>query len=123
MLVCPGREQLRRYLNDDLSAAADQEVLEHVDHCPACQRDAGGIDGGAIRVALAAVIEPTEAPPATWLDRLIAAGSDDDRVERRPHPRRGCAAGDAVASSARTSCCASWAGAGWEWSTLRVTRI
>jgi serine/threonine protein kinase/WD40 repeat protein len=71
--VCPGREQLRSYLINDLSVAADQQVLEHIDHCSACQHELEELTAGPFLVAKG--IEPTEEPPATWLDRLIAAGS------------------------------------------------
>ncbi len=74
MLVCPGREQLRRYLNNELSAAVERAVLEHVDECSACQHELEDLTAGRSQAG-SEIIEPTEAPPATWLNRLIAAGS------------------------------------------------
>ena len=38
MSACPGAEQLRHLLNDQLSPLVEQAILAHIDTCPGCQQ-------------------------------------------------------------------------------------
>lgn len=38
MSACPSKESLEQFLSDRLSAADEQAVSLHIEHCPACQQ-------------------------------------------------------------------------------------
>lgn len=73
MPFCPDREQLDRFLNDQLAEADDAQVAQHIDHCPICQQALEELTASKAAAA-SALPNRQDLPSAGWLDRMIAVG-------------------------------------------------
>jgi WD40 repeat protein/tRNA A-37 threonylcarbamoyl transferase component Bud32 len=77
MRTCPTPDELRRFLDEDLDAAAEQSIAAHVDSCSSCAAQLAALPG-----------QPTPKPSDTpRIERLLA------RMKQTPPRREGDAPG------------------------------
>ncbi len=86
---CPGRDRLRRLLEESLAAPEQQALQAHLETCAACQQALDRLAaGGGTWDRAAAHLGPAPDPAGPALQQVVCELQSDPPTESAPHPRR-----------------------------------